>query len=1266
MGARTTPRPWPGFQAALACSWLAVAAACGRAPQPSDDAPADSAAVAGFDATVPGDASAGGGDAAAHADTAPGADGAHEADVNGADGLEDAAAADTSSADTSPDDVAAEDASAEDAATGDAATGDAGAGPLTAVVSVGGDTVQIAAKILPDGRRSYTLHTTHPLRDGVPVDGTRTFTEAAGAARLRSPSLALDAFYALAQHERALASVASLHDGAWNGGAAIPCACFQTGESWTFAWTRDSGYAIELGLARHDATRARETLRFLLATPKAGGTKRILQDTGTGGSWPISTDRLVWALGARAVLWALGPTERKAWATELEPVLAATLQDDLEVAFDPAVGLLRGETSFLDWREQSYPAWVANRPSAIGRSFALSTNVAWLRGWRLLAEARALLGDVAGAATAQKQADAVAAAIAKAWLSAGALASAGVPHPVLPGDSASGGGRLLPGWWAVGTDAAPATRADALATALAAEAGLLSLEQARTMLARWSWSFAAGPEVITPGVAGLPIYHNRAAWPFVTGYVARAGALARAPSVVHRAADALLRVALLNLSNMENVAFPSGANWLDEGATSGPVVNSRRQLWSVGAALGLVDAVLVGVQDSDPGEVGADGAALRLRPTLPRAWLATWMPQGGSLQLLGLPWRGVTLDVTLHLPPFAAQPTVPPGAAQAGALAVSAVLVAGAPVPSTAHGAVVSEAALLAAAGATGIAALDVSFADAPVDADAPDVIAVDSAAAGPLGGTTLAPAAPTPAPMQGSAKQPGPEAGFGLTLPWLAAGVDAASISVQVRPPKVAPGAGPGAPDASTAWQDCAPPAGAGGSGGACVASSAADPATTTHCWTFARRFGADDPRLGPSSAPLCAFGPAETRRLVLPAHALAGGDEAFATAGEAHRVAWGPSGSSLQVDALLPRHSGPHRLALRYRNERPVQTGYGAGSAIVVVERVRDAAVLAKGAVAMGQTGANQGFVVSTPLLGLPLEHDEAIRVRVLRPALPSMSALDRAALYDGPGGKEVGAAWVASVDLAGVELVSETVLATAPLPALAFDGKDDFDKTPTKSRLTPGITLQPWERVSLSWDERWLHGVIVSQGFEDPARAYVLYLELVDAPAVGQAVPPPTQTGLGMTYLGLTPKLAFAPQIAIGVRRSCDLGDGYGPWCGVFAAPAPSAAPGAAWSQRLRLQPGVDVGGAGVFVAADAHTVAFRVPRAALGAKALAVQPGAPAAAPAVLRVTGHLVHGGAGQEWKDVVPAFAMPWTNAATGYLLVPLGGDGDAASWQAF
>ncbi|MCT7041788.1 hypothetical protein M1717_26505, partial [Salmonella enterica subsp. enterica serovar Pomona] len=75
----------------------------------------------------------------------------------------------------------------------------------------------------------------------------------------------------------------------------------------------------------------------------------MMQDTGSGGSWPISTDRVVWFLGARHLL------DDKAFADDTWTALKDTLAQDRLYVFDPALGLYRGETSFLDWREQTYP-----------------------------------------------------------------------------------------------------------------------------------------------------------------------------------------------------------------------------------------------------------------------------------------------------------------------------------------------------------------------------------------------------------------------------------------------------------------------------------------------------------------------------------------------------------------------------------------------------------------------------------------------------------------------------------------------------------------------------------------------------------------------------------------------------------------------------------------------------------------------------------------------------------------------------------------------
>ena len=59
--------------------------------------------------------------------------------------------------------------------------------------------------------------------------------------------------------------------------------------------------------------------------------------------------------------------------------LRGTLERDRRIVFDPRDGLYRGEQSFLDWREQTYPEWVGGNLVHIAMSKTLSTNVLHLR-----------------------------------------------------------------------------------------------------------------------------------------------------------------------------------------------------------------------------------------------------------------------------------------------------------------------------------------------------------------------------------------------------------------------------------------------------------------------------------------------------------------------------------------------------------------------------------------------------------------------------------------------------------------------------------------------------------------------------------------------------------------------------------------------------------------------------------------------------------------------------------------------------------------------
>jgi hypothetical protein len=473
-------------------------------------------------------------------------------------------------------------------------------------------------------QRRYTLSSTAPLRDGQP-ENPRTVVEDAAAPVLRSGHDVFDALYALALAEVREASVDAITDGSFNGGQPLPCpsgGCFETGRLWTYVWTRDTSYAVGLGLGLYDPTRARNSLELKQSERRQGGDRQIVQDTGTGGSYPISSDRVVWALGAMKLLEALAGAERDAFRDLAWEAIRNTAEHDRAVVWDAADGLYRGETSFLDWREQTYAGWTADDPVQIGATKALGTNVLHLELLRAAAALATELRLDAEATKYQGWADALATAIgARFWL------------PV-------------EGWLAATTstplDPAPAHRRDLLASALAIVAGVTDASQAASVVASYPHT-EMGPPVVWPQQQLTPIYHNRAIWPFATAYWLRAARRAGNAAVVDHAVRSLVRGAALDLSNMENLEMESGLAWVDDGPYSGPVVDSQRQLWSVAGYLAMVNEGIFGI------ETGPDG--IRFQPFLPRALRTTLFAGAETIALSRFPWKGKRFGVVLELGP---------------------------------------------------------------------------------------------------------------------------------------------------------------------------------------------------------------------------------------------------------------------------------------------------------------------------------------------------------------------------------------------------------------------------------------------------------------------------------------------------------------------------------------------------------------------------------------------------------------------------------------
>ncbi len=509
---------------------------------------------------------------------------------------------------------------------------------MTSELVDGSDRVTVTIDDHAACARTYLLRSTAALRDNQPAN-PRTVRERDAWSTLRTGHDLFDALYALAIDEMRENSVSTIRDGAFNRGNGLDCpaeGCFETGRLWNYVWTRDTAYAVNLGLAAMDPLRARNSLLFKLSARRDGTAPQIVQDTGTGGSYPVSTDRVVWALGAAEMLKHLDGAERARFLDAAYPAMVNTAEHDRRVVFDATDGLYRGEHSFLDWREQSYPGWTATDPVHIAMSRSLSTNVLHYAMLDLLATLSTERSDATAAARYRGWADALKQGIQRRfWLADDGQFSAFTTTEL---------------------DPSPVRRWDALGSALAVLTGVATEEQSRQMVARYPHA-GRGLPVLWPQQQLTAIYHNRASWPFVTAYWLRAARQVRSDASVDWNVTSMVRAAALNLSNMENFEFVTGRPRVEDGMYSGPVVNSQRQLWSVAGYLSMVHDVVFGLETSARG--------IRARPFITRTMRNTWFARADRIALQGYTFRGRRLDVRVTLPP--------PGADRAGAYAVGSV-----------------------------------------------------------------------------------------------------------------------------------------------------------------------------------------------------------------------------------------------------------------------------------------------------------------------------------------------------------------------------------------------------------------------------------------------------------------------------------------------------------------------------------------------------------------------------------------------------------------
>ncbi len=369
---------------------------------------------------------------------------------------------------------------------------------------------------------------------------------------------------------------------------------FRTGEKWAGVWTRDISYSVILAYAYLAPDIAKTSLMRKVKND------RISQDTGSGGAWPVSTDRVVWSLAAWEIYKATGDQD---WLQKVYPVIKNSLETDLITVYDEQTGLMKGESSFLDWREQTYPAWMDNVD--ISQSLTLGTNVVFYQSFEVLSQMAEHLGEKSTAEKYQQLALNLKKTInGQLWNQ-----DKGFYNQYLYGKHFM--------------NSSP--RAEALGESLAVLYQVADPNRAQEIINKVP-VLNFGIPSIYPQIPNVPPYHNNGIWPFVQAYWNCAAAKAGNQKAVIQGLAALYRPVALFLTNKENFVA-------DNGDFIGTEINSDRQLWSVAGNLAMVYRVLLGM------DFQLDGLAFH--PLVPEQ-----LPD--SKVVKGFKYRDAVLNITLE------------------------------------------------------------------------------------------------------------------------------------------------------------------------------------------------------------------------------------------------------------------------------------------------------------------------------------------------------------------------------------------------------------------------------------------------------------------------------------------------------------------------------------------------------------------------------------------------------------------------------------------
>ena len=264
-------------------------------------------------------------------------------------------------------------------------------------------------------------------------------------------------------------------------------------------------------------------------------------------------------------------------------------------------GLVKGETSFIDWREQSYPRWM--QTADISQSEAMGTNVMYAAALDAASEMASVLGKKKDALKYRQESKNLAAAIDKIfWM----------PD------------KGYYGMFTYGRDCKILNpRAETLGEALSIIYDVAPADHQKS-ISENNPHTKYGPAIFYPQIADMPNYHNNALWPFVASYWTLAQAKAGNEQGTLEGIGSVVRPAALFATNKENFNLDNGDIFTE--------LNSSNMLWSLAGNLALTNRILFGIHFEKNG--------LRIEPFVPKAF-------AGERTLSNFPYRGARLNITV-------------------------------------------------------------------------------------------------------------------------------------------------------------------------------------------------------------------------------------------------------------------------------------------------------------------------------------------------------------------------------------------------------------------------------------------------------------------------------------------------------------------------------------------------------------------------------------------------------------------------------------------